>query len=42
MENIDMFEVLLGFGMLYMAWLLAYMMDFNDDVINEGKKSAKL
>jgi hypothetical protein len=36
MENIDVFEVLVGLSILYMTWLFACMMDLS----SEEKKDA--
>lgn len=33
--GLDVIEVLLGIGILVYGWMLVYMVDFNDKVINK-------
>jgi|SaaInlStandDraft_3_1057020.scaffolds.fasta_scaffold294376_1 hypothetical protein len=33
----DVFEILVGVGILWVVWLLLWMFDYNDKVINRGR-----
>ena len=37
-ENIDMFEVLLGCSALWMGWLLVHIIEYNSEVINKDER----
>jgi hypothetical protein len=34
----DVFEILVGVGILWVVWLLLWMFDYNDKVINRGRE----
>ena len=38
MENIDAFEVLLGLGILWLAYLSVYIVDLSKPIINNKKE----